>query len=74
MSCSLEYLIEDDFFKSIKEEVICTICLDIKIEPIMCTKCQNSYCSKCIKNWEKKSSECPFKYIIRREKKITRKF
>ena len=61
MSCSLEYLIEDDFFKSIKEEVICTICLDIKIEPIMCTKCQNSYCSKCIKNWEKKSSECPFK-------------
>ena len=27
----------------------------------MCPKCQNSYCSKCIKYWEKKSNQCPFK-------------
>ena len=61
MSDLLDYVINDDFFKSIKEEITCTICLDIKIDPIMCTKCQNSYCSKCIKDWKKKSSQCPFK-------------
>lgn len=27
----------------------------------MCTKCQNSFCSKCIDNWNKKSKDCPFK-------------
>jgi len=53
MSGLMEYVINDDFFKSIKEEITCSICLDIKIDPIMCTKCQNSYCSKCIKDWEK---------------------
>ena len=61
MSDLLDYVINDDFFKSIKEEITCSICLDIKIDPIMCTKCQNSYCSKCIKDWEKKSNQCPFK-------------
>ena len=61
MSGLIEYVIEDDFFNSIKEEIVCTICLDIKRDPIMCSKCQNSYCSKCINNWEKKSLDCPFK-------------
>ena len=61
MSGLNEYVIEDDFYNSVKEEVTCTICLDIKIDPIMCTKCQNSYCTKCIEYWEKKSNQCPFK-------------
>ena len=67
----IDYVINDDYFKSIKEEVTCSICFDIKIDPIMCTKCQNSYCSKCIKNWESKSQKCPFqcdspKYTVAR--------
>ena len=61
MSGLIEYVIQDEFFQSIKEEITCTICLDIKIEPMMCTKCQNSYCASCIKNWEKKSPLCPMK-------------
>ena len=61
MSGLIEYVIKDDYFNSVKEEVTCTICLDIKIDPVMCSKCQNSFCSNCIKNWEKQSSECPFK-------------
>ena len=71
MSSLIENVIQDDFFNSIKEEVTCSICLDIKVDPMMCTKCQNSYCANCIKNWEKKSLQCPFKcdspsYIIAR--------
>ena len=61
MSGLIDYVIIDDFYNSVKEEVTCSICLDIKINPIMCSKCQNSYCSKCIENWQLKSSECPFK-------------
>ena len=61
MSGLIEYVIQDEFFQSIKEEITCTICLDIKIDPMMCTKCQNSYCASCIKNWEKKSPLCPMK-------------
>ena len=44
MSGLIENVIQDEFFKSIKEEITCTICLDIKIDPVMCQKCQNSYC------------------------------
>ncbi len=71
MSGLIDYIIKDDFFNSVKEEVTCSICLDIKIDPLMCTKCQNSYCSKCIKNWQSKSGLCPYqcespKYSIAR--------
>ena len=58
MSGLIEYVIQDEFFQSIKEEITCTICLDIKIDPMMCTKCQNSYCASCRKNSEKKSPLC----------------
>lgn len=61
MTNLIDYVINDDFFKSVSEEVTCSICLDIKKEPVMCTKCQNSYCSNCIKNWKMKSEQCPFK-------------
>ena len=61
MSELMDYVIQDEFFKSVKEEVTCSICLDIKIGPLMCQKCQNSYCAKCIENWRKNSYQCPFK-------------
>ena len=60
MSGLIDYIIKDDFFNSVKEEVTCSICLDIKIDPVMCVKCQNSYCSKCIRDWQSKSGLCPF--------------
>ena len=60
MSGLIDYVIKDEFFNSVKDEVICSICFDIKVDPIMCTNCQNSYCSKCIKSWNSKSFKCPF--------------
>ncbi len=55
------YVIKDEFFKSIEDEITCSICSGIKQNPIMCIKCQNSFCSNCIDDWKKKSNECPFK-------------
>ncbi len=61
MSGLIEHVINDDFFNSVKDEVTCSICMDIKIDPVMCSKCQNSFCDKCIKEWKKKSAQCPMK-------------
>ena len=58
-----DYVIKDDFYNSIKEEISCSICSCIKRKPTMCSKCQNSFCESCIEEWKKKSSECPFKCI-----------
>ena len=57
----IDYVIKDDVFKSIEEEIICSICSDIKKDPYMCSKCQNSFCKICIEKWKKKSKVCPFK-------------
>ena len=57
----IDFVVNDEFYKSVSEEVTCSICLDIKKDPLMCTKCQNSYCSNCINDWKKKSAQCPFK-------------
>ena len=58
-----EYVIKDDFYKSIEDEITCSICSNIKRNPMMCIKCQNSFCSNCIEDWKKKSQNCPFKCI-----------
>ena len=57
----IDFVVNDEFYKSVSEEVTCSICFDIKKDPLMCTKCQNSYCSNCINDWKKKSAHCPFK-------------
>lgn len=56
-----QYVIKDDFYNSIKDEITCIICVGIKKNPVMCCRCQNSFCSKCIKTWNEKNKICPFK-------------
>ena len=54
-----ESVIEDDIYSNFKDSVICPICHDIIINPVMCMNCQNSYCQKCIDNWSKRDNRCP---------------
>ena len=56
-------LIENEYYKVIKDLVICPLCFCILIDPIMCIKCQNVFCKKCVKNWEKKEDKCPNRCI-----------
>ena len=58
-----ETIIEDEFYKKFKESVICPLCLNILINPLMCIKCQNVYCKKCIDMWSKKDDKCPNRCI-----------
>ena len=54
-------LIEDEIVKLFKSSVICTLCKSILVNPIMCMKCQNVYCKKCIDNWNEQNKNCPNK-------------
>ncbi len=54
-----ENLIKDQIYENLETPVICIICLDIIIQPIMCMKCKNVYCERCINNWSKKNNKCP---------------
>lgn len=53
-----ETIVQDDIYKLFKSSIICPLCNNIFINPIMCMKCQNSYCQKCI---DKDNKECPNK-------------
>lgn len=54
-----KYAVKDEIYNAIKDSIFCPICNDVMITPIMCMKCQNSFCRKCIENWEKFNKKCP---------------
>jgi hypothetical protein len=59
-----EYVNEDTIIKNetyelLKENIICPICLCLMIEPVICLKCQNTFCKNCIVSWQKKNNSCP---------------
>ena len=72
-------IIKNETFNSFPELIICQICQCIMLEPVMCLKCQNYYCKKCIEDWKKKSPTCPnkceepiFKNVIEKNRLITK--
>ena len=52
-------LIKDEIAKIFLPSVICSLCKNILIKPVMCMKCQNAYCKKCIDKWKEKNEKCP---------------
>ena len=54
-----ESVVQDEFYKIFKDSIICPLCLDILIDPVMCMKCQNVYCKSCTNDWLKKDNKCP---------------
>ena len=45
--------------KSLIDEAICQICLNLSLKPVSCKNCGKLFCSFCIDNWTKKSKSCP---------------
>lgn len=56
---NMKTIVEDDIFNLFKDSVLCSICKSILINPMMCIKCQNSYCKKCIDKWNEENKKCP---------------
>lgn len=54
-------VVKSEYYKAVKDSIICLICMDIIVDPIMCVKCQNVYCKKCIENWDRVNKQCPIK-------------
>lgn len=52
-------VIKDDIYNSLGNSIICIICLDIIIEPMMCMSCHHSFCNSCIHKWLKINNKCP---------------
>ena len=52
-------LIQDEISKLFISSIICTLCNNILIDPVMCMKCQKVYCKKCIDKWSEKNEKCP---------------
>lgn len=52
-------IIENELSKVFIPFLLCPICNNILIKPVMCMKCQKNYCKKCIDNWNEKNKNCP---------------
>ena len=52
-------VVKDSFYESIKDSIICPICLDLMIKPFMCMNCLNNYCRRCIGYWSNVKDCCP---------------
>lgn len=49
-----ETIIKNEIFKVLGNSIICNICKNILISPVMCMKCQKEFCKKCIE----KEAQC----------------
>ena len=50
---------KDEISKLFLPSIICLLCNDILIKPVMCMKCQKNYCKKCLDKWREKNEKCP---------------
>ena len=56
-----ENIVKDDVFKAVKKDIICPICFELMIVPMICVECMTLYCQKCIEQWKKKGGGCPYR-------------
>ena len=54
-----ETVVKNEIYSAFKDDVTCPICSKLLINPMMCMRCQNVYCKKCIEEWNKKDNKCP---------------
>ena len=47
-------VVNNEIYQVFKDSVMCPICSNILIEPVICMKCQNSYCKRCSEDWTQK--------------------
>ena len=52
-------VIKDKIYDVFKDTITCPLCSNILINPLMCMKCQNVFCKRCIDNRPNKDEKCP---------------
>ena len=51
-------LVENDISTLLKSSIICPLCNNILINPLMCMSCQKTYCKKCFDNFSDNNTKC----------------
>ena len=65
-----ESLIEDDYYNSIKNMIVCKYCQKLFKEPMMCTECFITFCKKCTEEMGNECHECKApKYVLNKQTK-----
>ena len=55
---SEDCIVENTFYKTLKDLLTCPLCKKLFKEPLMCSACQNVYCTQCLEQYLKKKI-CP---------------
>ena len=58
---SEDNIVKDELYEAFKDSIICPICDEIIIDPVMCMNCQKVFCRNCVQQWGKKDNKCPFR-------------
>ena len=58
-----ENIINDEWYRSNQDSIICQICKNIIIEPTMCIHCKCVYCRACINRWRLIDAKCPLRCV-----------
>jgi len=56
-----ELVVNKSFFKEVENDLTCSICNGLLVDPILCVECENPFCSTCIGEWIKKNNSCVMK-------------
>ena len=56
---NIDTIVKNDIYKLFQDSVICPICKSILVIPMICLKCQKTFCQKCIDDWSKTNEKCP---------------
>ena len=54
-------IIKDEIYKAFKDNIYCSSCKLLMIEPVMCSICQSIFCKNCLEKSMKKNKSCPNK-------------
>ena len=71
-------IVEDQLYLALKDLITCPICHKILKNPYMCTKCQTTYCKKCLEDYSslKKclnhEEEVQFKHSIMKSEMLSK--
>ena len=52
-------IVENNYYKTLKDLLTCPLCSKIFKEPLMCSNCQKVYCQKCLELKYIKGKICP---------------
>ena len=51
--------VDYEFAGELPEELTCSICMKVSIQPHLVNCCENQFCKKCLDKWQKKNRLCP---------------